>query len=937
NRHQSECLRQTRTSCEWWAVDGLDSFQSDLTYYMAVSILNNITQVWYPQRAVVNTIVTEEIVEPAPVEFRSSVANSTCVVLSWKHSKTIRLKAYRLDFRSQQDTEWETKHLGNAEEQTLCGLRPFTRYDFSITCRPLLFRGRETGFWSRPAQISIQTDEDVPNVGPEILPGSYTEQRCLTHYCTTVMLYWKPLSLRESNGNVTFYQLSWTSSRSNGWVNVTMTNTQGHVFVSPGEAHIVRIWAATRKGLSAKPSTIVIPAVHQKPPIPEHRVEANNNNLTIYWSLLSPVAAVAPWSNMTSYTVFWCHGNENCQEPIRWQTVPISEDQFTLELPQFRSHMFGVALNAVTSSGEAISSGFKWNTCIYRQHAVPLISPGNVRRSAYQPNGGLSVDWDTLSCDVSDAYIVSYTVNVCPSLHGDNCTGALSTYSIKGGQSSISVQGLTVGDRYRVWISAYSAAGSGPNSEAIYSIIIDRSLKPGEIAGLVVGGLVVITLVIFVVVTCCRRLFRSLKDRYQYPVHIEIPTSLHPLPPIPISAHEISPCSDDSDGIYEKIVDCPPSPQSESESTTGVHAPLLQYSWKFSAIKSAGYSVKEDARNSEDSGRGSAEHSSDTLLTRKHPSHFINSNQSESDSGIIVAVQGPMKTFVSSEGSGKTRGRGQNGISYSLDETGDSKGTQVNPYSCVNIVDDIPCKSGQLIRKLSQSHDDVIQCKGSTISLPSCKRIPFSQKALDLRAQSAGNDLDLESGRKLSSMKEARELECRNYSDNGTLDQTDYHFTGEVTKPVSIKHSMTNGTAMTNGYHKDNSYGSHGGKWLNSYIKVSANDIPEIDLHDFVNSNNHDCVCGCHTNNVKTNILHEGYVSQAVFVDHTEVNCLCRKHDQTYQYLYDNKEEFKLKMLQEILMGKNGARPVSQVVNLPPHFFESMSKLPVDPARTTEL
>jgi hypothetical protein len=46
-----------------------------------------------------------------------------------------------------------------------------------------------------------------------------------------------------------------------------------------------------------------------------------------------------------------------------------------------------------------------------------------------------------------------------------------------------------------------------------------------------------------------------------------------------------SPDSDSSDGIYEKIIEGPPSPGSSTESTTGVEAPLISNKWKFSSLK----------------------------------------------------------------------------------------------------------------------------------------------------------------------------------------------------------------------------------------------------------------------------------------------------------------------------------------------------------------
>ena len=52
----------------------------------------------------------------------------------------------------------------------------------------------------------------------------------------------------------------------------------------------------------------------------------------------------------------------------------------------------------------------------------------------------------------------------------------------------------------------------------------------------------------------------------------------------PMPQRKLSPDSDTSDGIYEKI-DGPPSPCSSTESTTGVEAPLITSKWNILSLK----------------------------------------------------------------------------------------------------------------------------------------------------------------------------------------------------------------------------------------------------------------------------------------------------------------------------------------------------------------
>lgn len=65
---------------------------------------------------------------------------------------------------------------------------------------------------------------------------------------------------------------------------------------------------------------------------------------------------------------------------------------------------------------------------LYECIAGPEVPPANLRLSLYQPNAGLSIEWDKLSCEDTNAYILSYHVGICPSNNGLNCSGRLSKY-----------------------------------------------------------------------------------------------------------------------------------------------------------------------------------------------------------------------------------------------------------------------------------------------------------------------------------------------------------------------------------------------------------------------------------------------------------------------------------------------------------------------------
>ena len=343
-----------------------------------------------------------------------------------------------------------------------------------------------------------------------------------------------------------------------------------------------------------------------------------------------------------------------------------------------------------------------------------------------------------------------------------------------------------------------------------------------------------------------------------------------------------------------------------------------------------GHHKKDRGRHSSDSGRGSLSQSADTLLMRLHPSHLKKykknkkSNKSESDSGVIVDGRGQVCTYSNSNQSEKSRGRDNcstNTYNFSC-ANGKLSCGEVNPYSCVDIVDKVDSKSEQLGRKLSScDKSDISKCKGSTLSLPPglCKLSTFTSKSLDIRAQSAGNDLDSDH-RRLSSMREMREFESSDMnSEAGTLDSLD-DIEHETTDSYSSR-EQDSSIYRTDGSHVPG---------MNSYLKFvdskkmeSVEDLSEVE-----------CSCDCHKNNGVQMMVGDGYVTEAAMISHSEESCECVRGKVYNNQVQEGDNVPKVAGLTDI--GKNGLRPSSQVYNLPPHFFGSMGTV-IDPSRTTEL
>lgn len=321
--------------------------------------------------------------------------------------------------------------------------------------------------------------------------------------------------------------------------------------------------------------------------------------------------------------------------------------------------------------------------------------------------------------------------------------------------------------------------------------------------------------------------------------------------------------------------------------------------------------------------------SADTLLLRLHPSHLKKhkknkkSNQSESDSGVMIDGRGQVCIYRNNDQS-NVRGVKHCDIYNFKGGVIKANVSDVNPYSCVDILEKMDSKSEHYAANLSQNDiKNRSKCNGSTLSLPPglCKFSTFMSPPLDFRAQSAGNELDFDH-RRLSSMKEAGEFQSSDfYSEDGTLDSVD-----------NLEHE-TSASVSQDAVDSDRS-GPDKISGMNSYIKFTYKqkmepylDNPDSEFSGLLKN----CGCECHKSGKGPVMVGDGYVTEAACVGHSEEHCEC-KQNQTF---YSEQDEAQKPFLHDY--GKNGIRPCSQVYNLPPHFFGSMSKILMDPSRTTEL
>ena len=286
-----------------------------------------------------------------------------------------------------------------------------------------------------------------------------------------------------------------------------------------------------------------------------------------------------------------------------------------------------------------------------------------------------------------------------------------------------------------------------------------------------------------------------------------------------------------------------------------------------------------------------------------------------------------------------TKKNGINGHVYHFEEGG-GKGVAeilVNPYGSVDIVERFHGSSEKLQGNNSQAEIELGLHKGSTLSLP-LQKASVCSLTLDTRAKSAGNDLD-SGNRHIRSIKDAKRRDLGDPNSDVTLNSLGETENASSETSSNQGHDSINSSRSSERSRKLEGGGTTSGlseATISSYIRIGSNNGVD-ERGDMLGT---ECECCCHGDagqNVATG--NSGYVTTSVMVNHEEKNCPCQQSEQMKYMSFENdinlEEEIKMRLLTEAL--KNSMRPVSQVCNIPPHFFESMSSLPVDPTRTTEL
>lgn len=379
--------------------------------------------------------------------------NSTCASLIWKMPKYFNVcyrcnSFYRLGIKTQDDVNFtiavdSALKLRTQETVQVCGLTPDTTYALRLQIKAF-----ESNPWSEPITIEFRSDEDRPLTGPPVTDTGYSAEECVGQK-RNVRIYWDTQPKESSRGRITRFKVK----IGNVSMSVRPSRNYFDANLKCDSTHEVKIFSATRKGLSLEPSVMVIPKESEEIVLKHDlmfRVEETGDevftkNATVTWKIEEPSQSLVLVTCQEAYKPFTClNGLKTFEVATSDGTVLLSD------LPATPS-IVGYALK----NDKGQKRGIRWANCVYRADVLPPAIDLQVGSDGHP--GSLLISWTSPQCNrATKAFILRYHLAIC--LEAD----CRRIQVDDAGANTHTAKGLLGGKLYNISIQAESLAGKGP-------------------------------------------------------------------------------------------------------------------------------------------------------------------------------------------------------------------------------------------------------------------------------------------------------------------------------------------------------------------------------------------------------------------------------------------------------------------------------------------
>ncbi|XP_060617394.2 leukemia inhibitory factor receptor [Anolis sagrei] len=427
-------------------------------------------------------------INPSPPTDLTVTDNSpTNINLSWYlpgHFMNTWLR-FQVKLSNKTFSKLRTVHLDGAENShytiSMDNLHPYTMYTFQVRCsaaEPFFWKW---GNWSK--ELSHQTLEAPPSRNLDVWREKNTDEG-------TVIIYWKPLSNMDSNGEIKSYEVSWNVSGMpmKESISELLNNTK----IKLGNNNYIFTVVAKNKAGPSPPSQINSAEIPVGP-VPTESGVATGDGVQVTW-LPDP-------SVTCGYKVRWCYEPGSCTA-VNWETFPSNVTN-----PIIRSTLFQPGVRYHFSVYGCKNNGYQLLKYVdgYSKELEPAVAP--VFNAVKTTSDSISIKWQHIPTEQIRGFIKGYLLHFGKGEEGntkpkDFETGYQFINITDLKQETFKISNLQGKTGYHLSLSGYTAGGTGP---ATRLFVVTKENATGLIIAILIPMAVVVVLAVVTIILCYRK------------------------------------------------------------------------------------------------------------------------------------------------------------------------------------------------------------------------------------------------------------------------------------------------------------------------------------------------------------------------------------------------------------------------------------------------
>nr|XP_021332417.1 interleukin-12 receptor subunit beta-2 isoform X1 [Danio rerio] len=413
--HGYESVMNSSGFC--WATFPIKSRMSQLTVSLNVS--NSLGS----NTSGPHTFTLSNIVQPSLPKIKHVDCSSRWCHL---HTDNHSMNLVEVQYKSPKGI-WKKVQINGKKSLNISLLEPYTKYMFQIRRKI----NQTMGLWSYWSQAKeAETKEEAPD---KVLDFWYLRELKPSQSEKCFRIFWKELSVSDAKGKIHQYDITVKKGNSREII-VVPRRINESICCSDCS---VSVSAVNSMGQSPE-NFIKLQTPHLVSGFLSHK-SLSNHSIALSW----PRLAIA--GNITEYVVHWYPVGDI--EEIQWIRVVDTKANITGLRPQ---ECFQGAVTALTSNGPVAS-----NKDLSTWQSAP--EQGPVPQQVKKKTESLIVKWSKIPQEKRGGCLKKYTVYLM-----DKSKGEIHHYSVDYPLTEYIISGLSPGQCYNLWVTAWTDAGEGP-------------------------------------------------------------------------------------------------------------------------------------------------------------------------------------------------------------------------------------------------------------------------------------------------------------------------------------------------------------------------------------------------------------------------------------------------------------------------------------------